>query len=71
VQTNSKFNPEINESSMDQLAALLKYGRCESCNKHFSSTTLHTCPYKEDIDGDYNTLCNCCDVCLGNCTDDI
>lgn len=31
----------------------------------------HTCPYAEDIAGDYETLCNCCDNCQGECAMDI
>lgn len=32
---------------------------------------LHTCPYSEDIYGDSETLCNCCDDCEHNCLMDI
>lgn len=31
----------------------------------------HTCPYAEEIGGDYETLCNCCDDCQGECCMDI
>tara|TARA_R100001244_G_C5153594_1_gene130071 strand:+ start:484 stop:627 length:144 start_codon:yes stop_codon:yes gene_type:complete len=31
----------------------------------------HTCPYAEDIGGDYETLCNCCDECQDQCCMDI
>ena len=29
----------------------------------------HTCPYKEDINDDSETICNCCSVCRKNCAD--
>jgi len=31
----------------------------------------HICPYAEDINGDSETLCNCCDTCVDYCIDDI
>lgn len=31
----------------------------------------HTCPYSEDIDGDFETLCTCCDRCSDECAADI
>jgi hypothetical protein len=31
---------------------------------------LHPCPYKADVNDDSETLCNCCEKCMGNCADD-
>jgi len=31
----------------------------------------HSCPYGEDIHGDYDTLCTCCEYCQGECANDI
>lgn len=31
----------------------------------------HTCPYAEEINDDHETLCNCCDRCQQECSDDI
>lgn len=31
----------------------------------------HTCPYSEDIAGDFETLCNCCVECQNSCTAEI
>lgn len=31
----------------------------------------HTCPYAEDINGDHETLCTCCEDCTRECADDI
>jgi len=27
----------------------------------------HTCPFAEEIDGDSETQCNCCDYCTEQC----
>ena len=31
----------------------------------------HTCPYQEDVNGDSESLCNCCDECTQECAWDI
>jgi hypothetical protein len=31
----------------------------------------HTCPFAEDIHGDSESLCNCCDYCTHECAMDI
>ena len=31
----------------------------------------HTCPYREDIDGDSESLCTCCAECTNECAMDI
>ena len=31
----------------------------------------HTCPYREDVYGDYTTKCTCCDECRKQCAYDI
>ena len=33
--------------------------------------SLHLCPYKEDLWGEENTLCNCCDDCTTHCLHEI
>ena len=43
---------------------------CENCGKQ-PAEELHTCPYKEDIDGDYISLCNCCEDCQYLCSCEI
>ena len=40
--------------------------KCENCN-YTLAQVAHTCPYKEDICGDYETICNCCDYCKIAC----
>lgn len=41
---------------------------CKRCDEN---TTLHTCPYAEDIRNDSESLCNCCDDCTYECAQDI
>lgn len=31
----------------------------------------HTCPFAEEINGDFESLCNCCDDCAYECAMDI
>ena len=45
-------------------------GKCQGCNTN-NGEELHHCPYREDIDGDKETLCNCCHQCTEKCEDDI
>jgi hypothetical protein len=43
--------------------------KCPVCND--PGAPDHTCPYKEDINGDTTTLCNCCDFCRQVCATEI
>jgi len=43
---------------------------CQNCQVK-PSTDEHTCPYKEDINDDKESLCNCCEDCEHNCAMDI
>ena len=47
----------------------VKIEMCE-CGKN-PATEPHTCPYAEEINGDYETLCTCCEECQQNCIQDI
>jgi len=43
-------------------------------NKHWLHTGArppHPCPYKQDINDDDKTLCECCEVCIRECAMDI
>jgi hypothetical protein len=31
----------------------------------------HTCPYAEEINGDSESLCSCCDYCTQQCANDV
>lgn len=43
---------------------------CEVCHVN-PAEPPHTCPYAEDIGGDSDTLCTCCQDCEGECAQDI
>ena len=47
----------------------------EKCESGFDcgndGTEAHTCPYAEEINDDYETSCNCCEDCAGECADNI
>lgn len=47
--------------------------QCEGgfCRQANEALEPHTCPYAEDIDGDCETLCNCCEFCTDSCSDEI
>lgn len=45
--------------------------KCECCGKNAASDEKHTCPYAEDVNGDHETMCNCCDNCSAQCAADI
>ena len=45
-------------------------GKCQQCGRN-DANKVHTCPYQEDINGDYRSLCNCCDDCTNECAMDI
>lgn len=42
---------------------------CRSC--HNPAEEPHTCPYKTEINDDYESLCNCCSECEQECRWDI
>jgi len=42
-----------------------------ACECGSTSEDLHTCPFAEDINGDYESLCNCCSECTRECMMDI
>ena len=44
--------------------------KCQSCKKN-PAQPKHTCPYAEEIGGDSESMCNCCDDCTYQCAMDI
>lgn len=44
--------------------------KCQSCGVR-GCTERHPCPYQEELYGDSETLCNCCDDCAHECALDI
>ena len=56
----------------NQLAPSKPVEEVEMCNcGNYAATPPHVCPYAEDINGDSETLCTCCDVCTAECAADI
>ena len=43
----------------------------EKCRCGSDPESLHICPYQQDINGDSETLCNCCSECEHQCAQDI
>ena len=43
------------------------YGACSN----LKTMEPHTCPFAEEITGDNDTLCHCCDDCQYECAQDI
>ena len=48
----------------------LNNSMCERCGEN-DACEPHICPYAEDIHGDYETLCTCCEKCQHECCMDI
>lgn len=34
-------------------------------------TDAHPCPYQEDVEGDHEVYCDCCEACTDACADNI
>jgi hypothetical protein len=45
---------------------------CESCGgSQGIPRDPHPCPYREEMEGDIVSTCNCCDECTNDCCQDI
>lgn len=62
------FNPNANRDFL----------RTDECPKKDTAydctnvpTELHTCPFREDVNDDSETLCTCCENCQHGCAQDI
>jgi hypothetical protein len=42
---------------------------CRQCGTFVEPS--HGCPYAEDVNGDYEFQCNCCESCTSLCADEI
>jgi len=40
--------------------------KCPRC-KERPVEAPHTCPYNEEINGDFTSLCDCCEACTHEC----
>lgn len=43
----------------------------KGCTCDVSYHEAHTCPFNEEINDDYETLCNCCSYCIEQCSYEI
>lgn len=43
---------------------------CDRCGKN-PAQEMHPCPFSEEVHGDSETLCDCCEECEGSCADDV
>ena len=59
----------VTENKVEK-ANIQKIEWCQSCGWN-KAEELHTCPYKEEINNDSATLCNCCKECKYDCLRDI
>lgn len=53
------------------LTELEKYNSDETCRCGGDAEPKHTCPFAEEIRGDSDSLCNCCDDCRRECRQNI
>lgn len=66
------YKPKCNlKLKVIQKNNVANYTKCENNYCSNLNNKLHTCPFKEDIHGDYDALCNCCEDCADHCRDDI
>ena len=81
------FNIMVRKSYVDYWLSKGEYGRirvarflkrkeakklkkmCKCGNNH--KAALHSCPFAEDMHGDYTLTCNCCGDCSHQCAMDI
>ena len=45
------------------------YKKCMGCNKIGQDD--HLCPFKEEVNNDEKSLCNCCEECTHDCLMDV
>lgn len=48
-----------------------EYAICQKCQSDAGTVELHSCPYDADVNDDPSPKCNCCEVCQGECCDEI
>lgn len=59
--------------NIDKTYIILKHGYCTGnhCGGKNIAEEDHSCPYAEEINGDYLSECNCCSDCQLECANDI
>ena len=66
-QTTAQVAEEVRQANL----AGYKESMCGHCGKN-PAEELHSCPYAEDINNDYDPeYCNCCSNCTSECCQDI
>lgn len=65
--TDISKNAELQQSC---ITAVSSSGKCSRCNNN-DAQEEHTCPYAEEINGDSDSLCDCCSDCEHECCMDI
>jgi len=57
----------------DKLIKVLQNGYCSGyhCKGKGIAEYDHSCPFAEEINGDFDSLCNCCEICTHECAMDI
>ena len=58
------------DQQINNMTEQLNNAMCERCGEN-DACEPHICPYAEDIHGDYETLCTCCEKCERECCMDI
>lgn len=69
ILIDNLFNPETKNKDYLRSDKCPKQDRAYGCNGE--ALEPHTCPFKEDINGDHETLCTCCEPCQNGCAQDI
>lgn len=49
---------------------IISSGKCSKCKVN-DAQLEHTCPYKEEMRDDSDSLCDCCDDCAHECAMDV
>ena len=55
---------------MTDEAPVIDESKCQHCHVR-PAEDAHSCPYAEEIWGDYDEKCNCCPECERGCAEDI
>lgn len=64
------MNKNIFKSRMRKVLSVFKPQECGHCHNELACPS-HTCPFKSEICGDDETLCDCCHNCQYECAMEI
>lgn len=72
TQKGSGPNPQSIDKATDlPVERVEELPVAEVCKCGRPGVAPHSCPYREGLFGDYDTLCNCCEDCESQCCEDI